>query len=124
MKKQYKKHIVESLFGLIEGSAKGLEDALKDDLTTNFNLVPEKLEVIGTDKFIKCENGSDIWVGTMTVNLIIDGEVFSITRNWEEEYNMDIKHPDYNSDDDFYDSHKPYSSIRYREIMKGIEDDL
>lgn len=40
--------------------------------------MPEKIEVIGTDKFIKNEKGNDMWIGTMTVNLIIDGEEFYV----------------------------------------------
>ena len=121
MEIKYKKFVVDYLFGLIEGSAKGLEEAIKDDFLLDFNLVPEKLEVVGTDKFIKKEDGYDIWIGTMTVSLIIDGEAFNVTRNWEEEYCIDIKHPDYITDEDFYDSHKPYSSKKYREIVKSFE---
>ena len=71
-------------------------------------------------EFIKKEDGYDIWIGTMTVNLIINSEEFNVTRNWEEEYYIDIKHPDY-KDEDFYDSRKPYSSKKYREIMKSLE---
>ena len=56
MKKTHKNLIVESLFGLIEGSARALEEAIKDDFLLDFNLVPEKIEVIGTDKFIKNES--------------------------------------------------------------------
>jgi len=124
MEIKYIKLVVESLFGLIEGSAKGLEEALKDDFLLDFNLVPEKIEVIGTDKFIKKEDGYDIWIGTMTVNLTIGDEEFNVTRNWEEEYYVDIKHPDYKTDEDFYDSHKSYSSIKYREIMNSLERNL
>ena len=123
MEIKYKEHIVESLFGLIEGSAKALEEALKDDFLLDFNLVPEKIEVIGTDKFIKKEDGYDIYIGTMTVNLIIDGEEFNIKRDWEDEYYIDITHPDYITDEDFYDSHKPYSSKKYREIMNSLNID-
>jgi hypothetical protein len=121
MKIKYKKLVVVCLFGLIEGSARALEEALNDDFLTDFNLVPEKLEVIGTDKMIKTEDGSNIWIGTMTVTLIIQGEEYNATRDWEEEYYIDIKHPDYKTDEDFYDSHKPYSSKRYHEIMKNLE---
>ncbi|WP_445956532.1 hypothetical protein [Yeosuana sp.] len=124
MEIEHKKHVVDILYGLIEGSARALEEAVKDDFLLDFNLEPEKLEVISTDKFIKNENGSDIWIGTMTVKLIIDGEEFIVTRNWEEEYYVDIKHPDYKTDEDFYDSHKPYSSIKYREIMNSLERNL
>jgi hypothetical protein len=120
METKYKKIVVDYLFGLLEGSAKGLEEAIKDDFLLDFNLVPEKLEVIGTDKFIKNENRSDIWIGTMSVNLIIEGEAFNITRNWEEEYYIDIKHPDYFRDEDFYDSHKPYSLKKCLEILKNL----
>jgi hypothetical protein len=120
-KMQQNRTVVESLFGLIEGSANGLEEAIKDDFLLDFNLVPEKLEVKGIDKFIKKADGYDIWIGTMIVNLIIDGEEFNVTRNWEEEYYIDKKHPDYKTDQDFYDSHKPYSSKMYREIMKSLE---
>jgi hypothetical protein len=121
MKTKYKKLVVESLFGLIEGSARALEEALIDDFLIDFNLVPEKLEVKGTDKFIKNGDERDIWIGTMTAILIIDGEEYKVTRDWEEEYYIDIKHPDYKTDEDFYDSHKPYSSKRYHEIMKNLE---
>ena len=41
-------------------------------------------------------------------------------RNWEEEYYIDIKHPDYQTDEDFYDSQKPFSSKKYREIVKSL----
>lgn len=124
MEIKYKKFVVDYLFGLIEGSAKGLEEAIKDDFLIDFNFEPEKLEVIGKDKFIKNENGSDIWIGAMTVKLIIDGEEFNVTRNWEEEYYVDIKHPDYKIDEDFYDSQKPYSSKKYREIINSLGRNL
>ncbi|AJR04738.1 hypothetical protein [Siansivirga zeaxanthinifaciens] len=124
MKIKYKKLVVESLFGLIEGSAKGLEKAIKDDFLLEFNFVPEKLQVKGTDKFIKKEDGYDIWIGTMTVNLIIGGEEFNVTRNWEEEYYIDIKHPDYLIDEDFYDSSKKYSSKKYREIINSFNSEF
>ncbi|MCF8274954.1 MAG: hypothetical protein K9I95_14100 [Flavobacteriaceae bacterium] len=122
MEIKFKKFVVDYLFGLIEGSAKGLEEAIMDDFLIDFNLMPEKIEVIGTDKYIKNENGNDIWIGTMTVNLIIDGDEFNVTRNWAEEYYIDIKHPDYLTDEDFYESHKPYSSKKYREVMNSFED--
>jgi hypothetical protein len=121
MEIKHKKLIVESLYGLIEGSARAIEEALKDDLLIEFNLVPEKLEVKRTDKFIKIDDGSNIWIGTMTVTLIIDSEVYNVSRNWEEEYYIDIKHADYKADENFYDSHKPYSSKKYHEIMKNLE---
>jgi hypothetical protein len=121
MEIKYKKFVVDYLFGLVEGSAKALEEAIKDDFLIDFNLVPEKIEVIGVDKFIKNENGNNIWIGTMTVNLIIDGEEFNITRNWEEEYCIDIKHPDYLTDEDFYDSHKPFSSKKHLEIINSFQ---
>ena len=91
MEIKYKQLVVESLYGLIEGSARALEEALQDDFLIDFNLVPEKLEVKGTDKFIKNEDGRDIWIGTMTVTLIIEGEEYNVSRDWEEEYNIDIK---------------------------------
>ena len=102
MELKYKKFVIDYLFGLIEGSAKALEEAIKDDFLIDFNLEPQKIEVIGIDKFIKNENRSDIWIGTMSVNRIIEGEAFNITRNWEEEYYIDIKHPDYKTDVEFY----------------------
>jgi len=121
MEIKYKKLVVDFLFGLIEGSAKGVEEAIKDDFLIDFNLVPEKIEVIGTDKFIKNENGDKSWIGTMTVNLIINGEEFNVERDWEEEYNIDIKHPDYLTDEDFYDSYKPFSVKKHLEIIKSLE---
>ncbi|WP_372757687.1 hypothetical protein [Mariniflexile sp.] len=120
MEVKHKKFIVDYLFGLIEGSANGLEEALNDEFLLDFNLVPEKLEVKGTNKFTINENGSEVWIGTMTVTLIMDGEAFKVTRNWEEEYYFNIKHPDYLIDEDFYDSHKTYASVKYREIMKSL----
>tara|TARA_R110001583_G_scaffold103870_3_gene251205 strand:- start:182 stop:556 length:375 start_codon:yes stop_codon:yes gene_type:complete len=121
MEIKYKQLVIESLYGLIEGSARALEEALQDDFLIDFNLVPEKLEVKGTDKFIKNEDGRDIWIGTMTVTLIIEGEEYNVSRDWEEEYNMDIKHPDYKTDENFYDNHKPYSSKKYRGLMKSFD---
>jgi hypothetical protein len=121
MKLEHKQLVVRYLFGLIEGSSVGLEEALKDDFLIDFNLAPEKLEVIGVDKFINDGDGCDIWIGSMTVNLIIDGEEFSVSRDWEEEYHMNRKHPDYKTDADFYDSLKPHSHTRYLEIMKSLE---
>ena len=121
MKLEHKKLVVSCLFGTIEGSPKGLEDALKDEFLIDFNLTPEKLEVIGVDKFINEGDSYDIWIGSMTVNLIIDGEEFSVSRDWEEEYHINRKHPDYKTDEDFYDSLKPHSHTRYLEIIKSLE---
>ncbi|MGZ0016922.1 hypothetical protein [Yeosuana sp. AK3] len=124
MEIKYKKYVVDYLFGHIEGSAKALEEAIKDDFLIDFNFVPEKLEVTGTDKFIKKEDGFDIWTGTMTVKLIIDKEEYWVTRNWEEEYYIDIKYPDYITDEEFYDSHKPYSLKKHREIINNFESGM
>lgn len=120
MEIKYKKFVVDYLFGLIEGTAKALEEAIKDDLLIDFDLVAEKIEVLGSDNFVKNENGNTIWIGTMTVNLIVDNEEFTVKRDWEEEYFVDIKHPDYLTDKDFYDSQKRFASKKHREIINNI----
>ncbi|GAA4801722.1 hypothetical protein [Litoribaculum gwangyangense] len=116
---KYKKHVVQYLFGLIEGSTKGLEEAIKDDFLIEFNIVPEKMEVIGTDRFHEIEPGNEIWIGTMTVTLIIDGVEFKVKRDWAEEYFIDVKHPDY-EDESFFDSRKSYSHKKYLEIINSL----
>jgi hypothetical protein len=121
MRIEYKKHIIESLYGLMEGSAKGLEDAIKDDFLIDHNIIPQKIEVKGTDKFIFDKTGHKIWVGSMTVVLKIDGETYQLSRDWEEEYYKDINHKDYSPDIDFYNSSKTYSSIKYRKLMRELK---
>lgn len=121
MRIEYKKHIIESLYGLMEGSAKALEDTIKDDFLIDHNIIPQKLEVKGTDKFIFDITGHKIWVGSMMVFVKINGETYQLSRDWEEEYYKDINHKDYSPDIDFYNSSKTYSSIKYRELMRELK---
>ncbi|MEN8857937.1 MAG: hypothetical protein ABF260_07715 [Flavobacteriaceae bacterium] len=121
MRKEYKKIVIEWLYALTEGSAKGLEDAIADDLSFGYHIKPDVLNVTSTDKYIADEQGFKLWIGTMTVLLVIGENKFTISRDWEEEYLNDKQHPDYIKDENFYASKKVYSSIKCRELLKKLE---
>ena len=119
MKKEYKEFVINELYGLIEGSPKSLEDLMNRMFFERFGLKPNKITVIAsknkkTDKFPSC------WIGAMLATLTIDGETFSYERDWGEEYEHDILHPDYETDFDFYDSGKSYADVKYNEAIKNL----
>lgn len=119
MKNKYKEFILSTLFGLIEGSAKSLEDMLSRDFKTKFGIDPDSLTVTSTNKFIEDGKYKGCWIGTMTVNLTIDNEQYSVTRDWNEEYEHDVNHPSY-CDEYFYEGVDCFSYKKYIELLKSL----
>ena len=119
MKNKYKEFILSTLFGLIEGSAKSLEDMLSRDFKTKFGIDPNSLTVTSTNKFIEDGKYKGCWIGTMTVNLTIDNEQYSVTRDWNEEYEHDVNHPSY-CDEYFYEGVDCFSYKKYIELLKSL----
>ena len=119
MKNKYKEFILSTLFGLIEGSAKSLEDMLSRDFKTKFGIDPDSLTVTSTNKFIEDNKYKGCWIGTMTVNLTINNEEYSVTRDWNEEYEHDVNHPNY-CDEYFYEGVDCFSYKKYMELLKSL----
>lgn len=120
MKKEYKEIALDYLFGLMEGSPKDLENFIKKSFKEKYETVPVEISVIEskrkfTDEFMP------IWIGSMTVTLVIDGETFTCTRDWEEEYLYDTQQPDY-EEDWYYDSEKTHSYLKFTELMNKIDE--
>jgi hypothetical protein len=120
MNYEYKELIVEQLFGLIEGSAKTLESIISNNFKRKFKFSPDYIKVSSTDYFVT-DDGiyKNSWVGTMTAIICIEGEEFSVTRDWYEEFEIDKKHPDFQNDW-FFESDNCYSYIKCKEIVKSI----
>ena len=119
MEKKYKEFILSTLFGLIEGSAKSLEDMLSRDFKTKFGIDPDSLTVTSTNKFIEDGKYKGVWIGTMSVNLTIGNEQYSVTRDWNEEYEHDVNHPSY-CDEYFYEGVDCFSYKKYMELLKSL----
>lgn len=119
MENKYKEFILSTLFGLIEGSPKSLEDMLSRDFKTKFGIDPDSLTVTSTNKFIEDGKYKGVWIGTMTVNLTIGNEEYFVTRDWNEEYEHDVNHPSY-CDEYFYEGVDCFSYKKYMELLKSL----
>lgn len=124
MKKEYKEFIINGLYGLIDGSSKSLEGMLVSNFKMRFGFEADKITVIESNRRFITEGNSPeqigCWIGAMEASIVIDGETFSCIRDWGEEWDVDSKHPDYHSDDWFYEGDKCFSSIKYKEIISAI----
>ena len=68
----------------------------------------------------KSDDPKDVfWIGKLTLTLTINGETYSLTRDWEEEYNYDTNHPCYN-DDYYYESEVCHSYKTAKELLKNL----
>ena len=121
MEPKYKEFIIRGLYGLIEGSASSLEFHLESNFKLIFGFQPESITVTHKDKFVGADEKSNgCWIGEMTIRIVLEGEEFSVTRDWGEEYEHDTNHPDYNSDDYFYESDKCFSYKKCNELLESI----
>ncbi len=117
---EHKKFIINGLYGLIEGSASSLESMLKSDFNLRFGFIPDSITVTQKNNFLEDDvPNKGCWVGKMTATLIIDGKEFVVTRDWSEEYENDIKHPNY-QDDYFYDSEYCFSYKKAKALLEEI----
>lgn len=125
MNKEYKKFVVESLYGLIEGSSISLQRLMIDYFKRRFGFDVDSIVVEHTDRFIVDDSKhKGCWIGSMTATLIINGESFSHTRDWGVEYDIDVKHPDFYTDDWFYESNKCFAYNKSIEVINMIDNDL
>ena len=124
MEKEHKKFVIRHLFGLIEGSPSSLQRMMKDNFKRQFGIDAE-ISVTHTNKYIVDDKSkySGCWIGSMTPTLTVNGESFTITRDWGEEHEINSKHPDYN-DDWFYDSDKTYGYIKSQEALEQIDKEI
>lgn len=120
MKKEYKEFVINSLYGLIEGSPRSLEEMMTRDFKTKFNQTA-LIKVKYTDKFVELGSSHSCWIGTMSVSLTINSETFECCRDWGEEYENDIQHPDYKTDDYFYEGDKCFSYKKCKEAFEDLE---
>jgi len=119
MKKEYKEFIINQLYGLIDGSPKTLEQHMNYMFPKVFNRNDVKITVIkSNDKLTEIEPTS--WIGTILVTITIDNKIFSCKRDFEEEYKNDVKHPDYESDNWFYESDKCFAYIKRNKLLNNI----
>ena len=124
MDKEYKKFVVRSLYGLLDGSPKYLEGLMQDMFPKRFKIEFDELYIESTDRYIleSSEVGmKGCWIGSMTATLVVDGETFSYTRDWGEEHDIDVLHPDLESDLWFYESEKCCASRKSDTAYKMIE---
>jgi len=76
MENKYKEFIVGRLYGLMEGSPQQLESMIKDDFKIIFKHEPNSVNVTSTNRVIEDEYMKGMWIGTMTVTLIVNNEVY------------------------------------------------
>jgi len=124
IKKEYKKIIINSLYGMMDGSPK----SLVDDIIARFKfilgvtLTADMISASHTDKFINNAQSRPCWYGTMTVKLVIDGEEYEITRDWSAERDIDILHEDYETDEWFFESDKCASYKISKSLLAELVD--
>ena len=121
MKKEYKEFVIHQLYGLIEGTHISLEVHMNRMFPEIFGFKPDKITVIESKHKITNKLPSS-WIGAMLATITIDGESFSYERDWSEEYEHDILHPDYETDDWFYETDKCYADLKCKEAIKNIEE--
>jgi hypothetical protein len=123
MENKYKEFIVGRLYGLMGGSPQQLEYMIKDDFKIIFKHEPNSVNVTSTNRVIEDEYMKGMWIGTMTVTLIVNNEVYSLTRDFGEEYDNDKKHPNFKTDDWFYEGEDCFSWKKSQEILKSFNLD-
>lgn len=120
MKREYKDFIIRALYFTIPSSGPGLRDWVGRRFFDKFGIQPDKIDVLQEDKYTKSDNVSGTsWIGKLTLSLTIDGETYSLTRDWEAEYEYDTKHPCYN-DDYYYESEVCHSVITAKELLRNL----
>ena len=122
MLKEYKVFMIKGMYNTITASGPSLRDFLGRKFYKHFGIQPDKIEVFQEDKYTKADNPKDVvWIGTLTLKLTIDGESYSVTRDFGEEYENDIKHSCY-KDDYFYESESCFSYKKKIELLKSLND--
>lgn len=123
MKKEYKKFVVNAIYpDGFYSSTSGLEHHINREFKRLFNRQPEKVIAKVTRWEVNGETPGS-FIGAVEVSFTIDGEIFVIERDHKEEYVIDIKHPDYETDDYFYEDDKSYCVIKRKNLLQLIDDD-
>ena len=127
MDKQHKIFAINSLYGIIQTTGTVLKQSVGKRFFLQFGILPDIVEVVQSDKVIDREEGDissspNVWVGSLELRLTVDGETFSVCRDWLDEYMIDRRHPNYNNDY-FYDSDECYSQKRYKELIKNLNNE-
>jgi hypothetical protein len=120
MKKEYKEFVIHQLYGLIDGTHISLESHMNHIFPEIFGFKPDKITVIESKHKVTDKLPSS-WIGAMLATITIEGESFSYERDFGEEYEHDILHPDYETDDWFYEGDKCYAYFKCNEAIKSIE---
>lgn len=127
MDRQYKIFAINSLYGIIQTTGTALKQSVGKRFFLQFGILPDIVEVVQSDKVIDRDEGDtssspNVWVGSLELRLTVDGETFSVYRDWLDEYMVDRRHPNYNNDY-FYDSEECYSQKRYKELIKNLNNE-
>lgn len=123
MKAEYKKFIITGLYGLMEGSAKSLENHLRSYFKNRFGFEADEITVVESKHRLTNE-AINSWIGAMKASITINGETFSYERDWGQEYDIDVKHPEYHSDDWFYEGDKCQSYFRCKEAIEAVDNEI
>lgn len=122
MEKKYKEFVVNSLYGLIDGSPSSLLDSMIRRFRMMFNREPDDIRISSTNRYVE-ENLRTSWIGSITVVLNVNGDEYSLTRDWGEAYDHDHKHPNYRSNDWFYESDDSFHWKQGHEILNSLTDE-
>lgn len=126
MNKEYKKFVIKSLYGLIEWTVDGLIDNLNYRFRIQF---PEEIEfsfkVNQINKLnkeaIDGNHKEIVAIPIVTIILTINDEFFTYTRDFGQEYEIDILHPNYD-DEWFYEGEECQSHKDSVKAIKNIEE--
>ncbi len=119
MEKQYKECVINTVYGFMEGTFEGIKQSLNNKFKLKFGFSPDVVECSVIKDKINDEYPPS-WIGAIELSIKIGEESFSVTRDFEEEYIHDITHPDYESDEWFYESDKCYSHRKYLELINEL----
>jgi hypothetical protein len=96
MERKYKEFIINGLYGLIVASPSSLKSSLTENFERKFGFPPDSITVLSSNRFTS-EGLYGDWIGSMSVSLVLNGEEYTLNRDWAEEYEVDKNHPDFGS---------------------------
>ena len=120
MKKEYKKFVVNYMYLPVYSSNAGIETHMNREFKRLFGIYPEKV-LATTTKDTLTEQKPTSFIGAIEVSFTIDGETFILERDYGEEYGIDKNHPDYETDDYFYEGDKCYSVPKRKKLLQLID---
>lgn len=109
---KYKKVIITSLYGLMEGSIHNVVKNINKSFERQGLAQPT---IIAIQKDGRTENG--FWAGLMDITIHYDNCEFFVRRDWFSEYEVDKLHPNF-QDDYFYETEDAEHMKRWKTLYE------